>query len=419
MRIIWLVTKHDIGVTLRQRSFWIIAMLMPLLLVGVQALLFVQGEKIGTQAGAAGTSQPSTPAEPASIGLVDLAGLVRQLPPSVSADPIVRFSDAASARRALQLGLVDQVLVVAQDYLESGRVTLYARNFQSQNGGIDTGGADVLVATLLDYNLSGDAALSAALQNPTPGQLVTATALNPPQAGSAGDLAVAGLVSQIVPYIFYFLLLMGSSFLMRSVVAEKENRTAEVLLVSLDPRQLMVGKILAMSVVLVLQMAIWSGGGMLVLNRGSMLMQASQFTFPTGFFLWAIPFVIFGYLLFASIMAAFGAISNNIREGAQVTWLLIIPLLPTLMFGPLLIEQPKSPLVLFLSLFPLSAPAAMATRLAVTGVPLWQLLLSLALLAVSTYAAVMLAARCFQAGNLLSTEAFRWKRLATAWKKSA
>ena len=98
-------------------------------------------------------------------------------------------------------------------------------------------------------------------------------------------------------------------------------------------------------------------------------------------------------------------------------WLLIIPLMPTLMFGRELLAEPNGALAMVLSLFPLSAPSAMVTRLAVAQIPLWQILVSLAGLALTTYLFISLAARFFRAGNLLSQEAFHWKRFATAWRE--
>jgi ABC-2 type transport system permease protein len=200
------------------------------------------------------------------------------------------------------------------------------------------------------------------------------------------------------------------------VVTEKENRTAEVLLVSLDPRQLMVGKVLAMSLIVAVQGTIWVGGGALALDRASDLLKLGQFDFPPGFVVWALLFLVLGYLLFASVMAAAGAIATSAREANQAIWLLVIPLMPTLMFGSMMIESPDSPLVLFLSFFPFSSPGAMVTRLAVQAVPAWQIGLSLALLAGTTYLVVVLAARFFRSGNLLSSQSFNWKRYLAGWK---
>ena len=225
--------------------------------------------------------------------------------------------------------------------------------------------------------------------------------------------ALAQIVASVMPYMFYFILLVGSGYLLRSVAAEKENRTVEVLLLSLHPRQLMMGKILGLSAVTFVQLGVWFGGGMLMLNRGAALLDVSGFTFPSGFIVWAILFLALGFLLFASVMAAAGAIAPTAREGNQVIWLLIIPLLPTLMFG----DEPNSPLMLVLSLFPFSSPSAMVTRLALGEVPLWQIVVSLAGLALTTYLMVILAGRFFRAGNLLSDASFSLRRLATGWRE--
>jgi ABC-2 type transport system permease protein len=156
---------------------------------------------------------------------------------------------------------------------------------------------------------------------------------------------------------------------------------------------------------------------MLILNRGSALLDISAFTFPPSFIVWAILFLALGFLLFASVMAAAGAIAPSAREGNQAIWLLMVPLMPTLMFSQLFVEEPNSPVVLVLSLFPFSAPSAMVTRLALAEVPLWQIIVSLAGLALTTYLMVMLAAHFFRAGNLLSDTPFSLRRLATGWRE--
>ena len=237
--------------------------------------------------------------------------------------------------------------------------------------------------------------------------------MNPAVETSEGDRALAQVVAQVIPYLFYFIMLVGSGYLLRSVVTEKENRTVEVLLLSLHPRELMVGKILGLSVVTLVQLGVWFSGGTVILNRGAALLDVSAFTFPPGFFVWAILFLVLGFLLFASVMAAAGAIAPTAREGNQVAWLLIIPLLPTLMFG----DEPNNPVMLVLSLFPFSAPSAMVTRLAFGEVPLWQTIVSLLGLAGTTYLMVVFAGRFFRAGNLLSDTSFSLRRLATGWRQ--
>lgn len=421
MRNIWLVIKHDMGMTFRQRSFWVLTLLMPLLLMAINAFTILQGDQLASTGDDAGLEE-ATSTGTAAIGLVDAAGLIVDVPSGIPADLFVRFPDDASARAALEAGEIEQYVYIPADYVATGEVAIYDENFQIFRGGknvsVAMGSANEwMLPYLISYNLTGDELLFTALQNPVPSALAETHAINPPQEPEAGNQSLARLVASVMPYIYYFLLVLGSSYLMRSVVAEKENRTAEVLLLSLDPREMMVGKILAMSVVTLVQMVVWVGGGILILNRGAAVLNTAQFTFPPGFAVWALLFLILGYLLYASVMAAAGAIAPNAREGAQVTWLLILPLMPTLMFGPALLEDPNGALSLVLSLFPFSAPAAMVTRLAVADVPLWQILASLAGLALTTYLFVTLASRFFRADNLLSLEAFNWRRLATGWRK--
>ena len=424
MRTIWQVIKHDLVATLRQRSFWFLTLLMPILLIGVQGYSIVTSNRASESTYNPGeAAAQNTPKALSSIGLVDEAGLIAKLPPDFPPSLFVRFADQAAARAALDQGEIGQYIQIPADYVATGQVTVYTKGFQilggSQTQALAFGSSnDWVLAYLLDYNLTGDQQLAAALRNPTPATLAKPHDISPPAATGTTNKELASLVSSLMPYIFYFLLIMASTYLMRSVIAEKENRTAEVLLVSLNPRDLMIGKILAMSLIVVVQLIFWIGGAVLILGKGATLLKLASYSFPPGFVLWAVVFLILGYLLFASIMAAGGAVSSNARETGAMTFLVIIPLMPTLMFGTLFAEEPNNPLVVGLSLFPLSAPSAMVTRLAVGPVPWWQILVSLVGLAITTYLFVLLAARFFQAGNLLSTASFSWRRLATGWRKS-
>lgn len=418
MQNIWLVFKHEIITTLRRKSFWIMTFLMPAVLIIFNGYAILQeNDVVGSE------SESSTlPAFP-RVGLVDESGLITTIPPDLPPDIFVRYPDAAAARADLDAGRLNQVVVILADHLSSGDVLIYAPNFQLFSGGDNDSIAfgsnnEWLLPYLLNYNISGDPTLAAAIFNPTPAALANQIAVQPAAEASGGARAQAELVATIIPYIYYFILLVVSGYMLQSVAAEKENRVVEVLLLSLKPNQLMTGKILGLTVVALLQLAIWFGGGIFMLRRSAVWLNAANLTFPPSFFIWAILFLLFGYLAYASIMAAAGAIAPTAREGNQVTWLLIVPLLPTLMFATEFLDNPHGALALGLSLFPLSAPSAMVTRIAVAQVPLWQILLSLGGLMLTAYLFVTLAGRFFQPDNLLSAAAFNWRRLATGWRRS-
>ncbi|MGC9523762.1 MAG: ABC transporter permease, partial [Anaerolineae bacterium] len=237
--------------------------------------------------------------------------------------------------------------------------------------------------------------------------------------GGAGDPEGEGVAAMAAPtamlFIFFFVLTMSSSFMLRSVTKEKESRVVEVLLLSLRPRELMLGKILGLGVAALLQMAIWMGGGLLVLGEGLPILglaaSALSLDLPTGFLIWVALYFLLGYLTFSSALGALGTLAPNMREGSQFTFALLLPLMIPLWLSSSFIDAPNGPLATFLSIFPLTAPVSMVTRLAATTVPLWQILLSLGLLAATTYGFVLISARFFRADTLLSTAPLNLQRI--------
>jgi ABC-2 type transport system permease protein len=419
---IWLVAKHEIGRTLRQKSFWLFTLLMPAFFLALQVYYAVQDNDF--QTGAQNTEAPAEVESPdiPVVGLVDGAQLISYIPRAIPPEMFATFLDEAAARAALEAGEIEQYVVIPADFLATGDVTVYDRDFVIRSGGEEMGIAfgsanQWMLRYLLEANLTGDEALVAVLRDPLPAALTEQHAVKPMVETDQGDRALSEVVASVMPYAYYFILIVVGGYLMRSVAAEKENRTAEVLLLSLNPRDLLAGKIAGLSAVAWLQLVVWLGAGLLLLDQGRSWLNAAALHFSPDFFVWAFLFLVFGYLLYASVMAAGAVIAPNAREAAKVTYLLIVPLMPTLMFGRVFAEEPHGTLALALSLFPFSAPSAMVTRLAVANVPIWQPVVSLAGLIVTAYVMLLLASRLFRADNLLSDEAFSWGRLATGWRE--
>jgi ABC-2 type transport system permease protein len=113
-------------------------------------------------------------------------------------------------------------------------------------------------------------------------------------------------------------------------------------------------------------------------------------------------------------MAAVGALVPNLREASQATFVVIMPMLIPLLTISILIDQPDGPLATVLSIFPLTAPVAMMTRLAGTDVPLWQVLLAVLLLAGTVVLIVRAVANMFRAQTLLSGQPFNLRRFFSA-----
>jgi ABC-2 type transport system permease protein len=210
--------------------------------------------------------------------------------------------------------------------------------------------------------------------------------------------------------ILYVVLMMSASLLLNSVGNEKKNQVIEILLSSVNPRQMLTGKILGLGLLGLLQTVIWVGSAYALLRvSGRTFNLPPGFHIPASIVAWEIVFFLLGYAVYASLMAGLGALVPNLREASQAVIVVIWPLILPMLFIVSLIEHTHGPLATVFSLFPLTAPVSMVARLAVGGVPWWQPWLAAALLLVTAVLIVRSIAGLFHAQTLLSGQPFSVK----------
>ena len=157
----------------------------------------------------------------------------------------------------------------------------------------------------------------------------------------------------------------------------------------------------------------WEAGRFALLGGAAAGAALGGVSLSPAFFAWALVFFIFGYIVYAAALGALGALAPSMREGSQFTFVLLLPLLVPLWLNSVFVQNPHGPVATALSLFPLTAPSAMVTRLATGEVPGWQPFVALAGLIVTAYLFVLLAARFFRADTLLSSASISWGRIAS------
>jgi ABC-2 type transport system permease protein len=243
------------------------------------------------------------------------------------------------------------------------------------------------------------------------------------------DLAfgVKSGLSILLMYVTFMFIIIYGVRVMRSVLEEKNNRVVEIIISSVKPFELMMGKILGVTMVALTQFLIWitmSVIGALVLNTGFSLQKnipggneelASKFdiaqiatqvshsllelNFPLIMFVFIV-FFLLGYIFYSSIYAAIGSAVDNETETQQFTLFAILPL--TLgMYGSFsLMNNPDGPLGFWLSIIPFTSPVAMIARIPF-GVPAWQIALSIALLLGTTIFMIFLAGKIYRVGILM------------------
>lgn len=250
-----------------------------------------------------------------------------------------------------------------------------------------------------------------------------------------------------IGFIMYMLLAIYGTILMQGVIEEKANRIVEVIVSSVKPFQLLMGKVTALTAVALTQMVIWvvliivglliaapflpsqpdvaqgqdiaeMQAQMEAMGGNNMILEiADEFSRFNWSILWVVPlFFIGGFLIYGSLYASVGSTVDNVQDAQQFVFPITIPL----MLGGLSVfnitQNPESSLAVWTSYIPFTSPLAMPARMAATSVPWWEVLLSLALLVVGFMACIWVAGKIYRTGILMYgkkpsfKELFRWIR---------
>ncbi|MCB9459284.1 MAG: ABC transporter permease [Anaerolineaceae bacterium] len=334
-------------------------------------------------------------------GVVDLANIIDQVPESL-AERMLKLPDVETARSALESGTIDIFYVIQPNYLETGEVVLHMPGLQLNL--LNDQPIELLIEKTLAGNL--DSQLLRRIRNAASFQEfnLQRDAETDTEAREDADF----LMVYVFTIAFLMSLFMTNGYLMSSVIEEKENRLIEILMSTLRPFELLSGKILAMGVLGLLQMVIWFVSMFIALQIALALpafeaipvllnLQIRWHILPI-----LILYFIVGYLFFAALYSAVGAISGSMREGPQYAVIFTLPAVLPFYFFALVLESPNGPLPVFFSMFPITAPIGMLMRLSITDVPAIEIIISLALLTLAALGAMWMAGRLFRVQVLLT-----------------
>ncbi|RZK10295.1 MAG: ABC transporter permease [Flavobacterium sp.] len=264
---------------------------------------------------------------------------------------------------------------------------------------------------------------------------------------ATGEETVKGLneikvgIGAAFGYLIMMFIVIYGNMVMRSVIEEKTNRIIEIIISSVKPFQLMMGKIIGTSLAGVLQFTIWAViGGTLFLVASSLLgiemgsaassapqmMPGSEaafaskaqlyinelFNLPLGtLFVSFIVYFIGGYFLYSSIYAAIGAAVDNETDSQQFLLPIILPLMLGVYVGFFsVLSEPHGTVATAFSMIPLTSPIVMLMRIPF-GVPWWQLLISVLLLFGTFFFVVWFASKIYRVGILMYGKKPTWKEL--------
>ncbi len=409
-----LVLRYELMTLLRKPGFLIIAFGFPLLGVAVMAGISLTGSD-----SQADTEADNTTQELQLEGFVDQSGLIEILPENLPSETLIEFANEDQAEAALSEDRIAAYYVVPSDYLKTGEL-LYIH--PSLNPLTDDRQDWIIRQTLLFNLVGGDAEMVDRILNP---MVLEETDLSDIESGTEGDCARPGMDCEANPIIsllpmmvmvfFFIAFTNGSALLIRSISGEKQNRLIEILASSVDPHQLMAGKILGLGIGTLLAFAMWVMAASAALRLSQPNLPV-EFEIPGSLLPWAIVFFLLGFTFYASLMAGVGALVPNIKDTTKVSWLVIGPMMVGYLIGIFSMERPHNPLITALCLFPVTSPLNMVQRLTTGEVPGWQPVLAAVLLAIAVILALRTAGRLFRAQHLLSGHPLSPRVLISAMK---
>jgi ABC-2 type transport system permease protein len=405
MKHILLVFAYELRRQLRRRGYLLMTFGIPLL-----ALVFLLGYKVITDINAANADSEGqteqkedfTSAGMERAGYIDLSGV---FPESTDDVAFTRYADETAARAALDAGDIDGYYVIPADYLETGEVTLYIPTLAFSV--IAT--SDDLIETLIYGELGDDLepALLNRLRTPTT-EVIEVDVSRTTEDGQSVQRDFGADFGII--YVFSIALLLGvfttNGYLLQSVIDEKETRLIEVLVSTIRPIELLAGKILALGLMGLIQIVVWVASVLgLVIFAGQLGITGTfldNLVLPWNVLPIIFVYFILGYLYFAAVYGAVGALSNSMQEGPQYAVVFTLPAALPFYFLGFFVNSPNDPLPVILSIVPLTSPIAMMQRLIVTNVPALEIIISLAALATVDVLLIWLAGKLFRVQSLLA-----------------
>lgn len=418
MSNISIIIGREFNERVRKKSFIITTLLMPVLMLVLMAapaliMNFSKGEL-------------------KRIAVIDESGLVA---PALESNEEIAYEPTSLTTDEARRELTDffGVLYIGSDILQnSSNVRLYANSSTSLSIESDiTGQIERILEAekLKNYHIDNLQQILDEVKTTVTLQTFRNDKSQEEDAQSQSP-AVATATGYILGFVLYMFLLIYGSMVMQSVIEEKNNRVLEVIVSSVRPFELMMGKILGVAAVAVVQVLIW---GVLIVVAGSVVMpqlmpadamasvQAMQQGMPDAamggmdsdmlqivaaltdlgyivkIFVCLLLFIVGGYLLYSAMFAAVGSAVDNVQDASQLQMPVTLPIILALLMMIAVIKDPNSPLAFWFSLIPFTSPVVMMARIPY-GIPAWEVALSLVLLYASFVAMVWLAGKIYRVG---------------------
>ena len=431
MNKIGIIITREFNERVRKKSFIITTILMPLLMIGLMVapslmMLFAKGDQ-------------------KSLVVIDQSGIIA---PSLEGDDEITFTPMdVTLDEARADSNIFGVLWIGSDVVDNpSNVKLYTNSSSSMS--LESNLASQMEKIiererLKRYDIEN---LEQIMQDVKVKVSFTTFRNDLSEEGEdeeATSSTIAYLLGLVLGMMLYMFLIIYGSMVMTSVIEEKGSRVLDVLVSSVNPFQLMMGKILGVASVAVTQIAIWGvlvcGIGAVVLpalmpedvmqtveavQMGQMtsveadidadLLSAVSLATDVGglimMFVWLLLFLVGGFLFYSAMFAAVGSAVDSIQDANQLQTPITVPIILALILAMSVFNDPNSTLAFWGSIIPFTSPVVMMARVPF-GIPTWQIILSLVLLYASVVAMAWAAGKIYRGGIFMHGKKPSFKEL--------
>jgi ABC-2 type transport system permease protein len=405
MRNIWLIARREYLERIRAKSFLIMTILIPILMGGLLFGGAVINSRIGSNHIAVVTDNPQF----AEDLKTELSGKNRQAIVDVYSptEPAVRdLLDQRMQKRSIGLGGYLWVTPPAPGQSRGA----YEWDPKAKADIVTKSRVADAVRGVLARETLAQKGMSATEVN----DLLKPVELKPPpkdrKNSDAAFISAYGLF-----FLMYFVILFYGMNVARSIIEEKTSRVFEVMLSKVRPAEMMAGKVIGVGSVGLTQVGIWIAVALVAFKIQGLATEIDALPTP-GQLVCFVIFFILGYILYSSIAAALGAMTNSEQELQQMNMFLMLPLIACSVVIFRVVTDPDGPISVFMSFVPFCTPLIMYTRIIVHQPPIWQIVLSIVLLIATIYVILWIASRIYRVGVLMYgkkpnlPEILRWLR---------
>jgi ABC-2 type transport system permease protein len=427
MNKVFLIIKREYLSRVKKKSFLILTFLVPSLFIAMYAAIFFIYQ-----------SEDKSAKE---FKVLDQSGLFKN---EFKDNNSLKFEyitgDYQTNKSAIRKEKEQFLLYIPADYLEGNSIEIIS---EKKPGFNLVNEVENQMENILQNRRLLDAGIDTSIIRNSKQNIAIQTKQLTEEGEKDANLGATYVVGFIASFLIYLALFIYGAQVMRGVIEEKTNRIIEVIVSSVKPFQLMMGKILGIGAVGLTQFLLWiilsagisSIAGQLIIQDSNIVTQTEQldkkqeitsntnspaqqffkaastinFPYILGTFLF---YFIGGYLVYSALFAAVGSAVDNETETQQFMFPITLPLIFTFIVGMnLIVNNPDSPLAFWLSIIPFTSPIAMMIRIPF-GVPAWELALSMTLLIAGFIFTTWVASRIYRVGILMYGKKVTYKELA-------